>query len=183
MGFSWGVALALATATLGALLPILAPGLGRCAAVAQALPAVALGPVLITFLPRSTAPYVNSALAAYFAAAITMTAALLRPSVAQRMLFASFGSSRWRTFRLLRVPVSIPVVLDGLRVAAPAAVLGALVGEWFGADRGLGVLLLSSMQSLDTNLLWGSATLAAAVSFLAYAGITAVAAYASRRFR
>jgi NitT/TauT family transport system permease protein len=61
-------------------------------------------------------------------------------------------------------------------------VLGAVIGEWFGARRGIGVLLVSSMQNMQVNQLWAAALTAAAVSLLAYVVLVAVRDVVNRRF-
>jgi NitT/TauT family transport system permease protein len=73
-------------------------------------------------------------------------------------------------------------LIDGLALAAPAAVLGAVVGEWFGAPRGLGVLLVSSMQNFQTDLMWAAALSAAVISLTAYAALAGLRVAAARRF-
>ena len=72
-------------------------------------------------------------------------------------VFSVLGSSKVTRFRLLQVPNAIPNLIDGLRVAAPAAVSGAVLGEWFGSERGLGVLLLNSMRNFRIEQLWAVA--------------------------
>ena len=52
------------------------------------------------------------------------------------------GRSRWQVFAQFRLPTSLPYLFSGLKVAATLAVAGAVVGEFVGADKGLGYLLL-----------------------------------------
>jgi NitT/TauT family transport system permease protein len=73
-------------------------------------------------------------------------------------------------------------LLDGLTLAAPAAVLGAVIGEWFGAPRGLGILLVSSMQNFQIELLWAAALTSALVSLAAYLVLTGLRSLATGRF-
>jgi ABC-type nitrate/sulfonate/bicarbonate transport system permease component len=78
----------------------------------------------------------------------------------------------------------VPAIIVEVRDAAgaPAAVLGAVIGEWFGARRGIGVLLVSSMQNLQVEQLWAAALTAAAVSLLAYVLLVALRGVVNRRF-
>ena len=83
-------------------------------------------------------------------------------------LVASYGRGRLTTLRTVRLRASIPYLVAGLQVAAPAAFLGALVGEFTGAERGVGVLTINAMRGLRTNELWALATISALVSMTGY---------------
>jgi NitT/TauT family transport system permease protein len=69
-------------------------------------------------------------------------------------LMRSLRATRWQMFRLLEVPAALPVLFGGLKVAMTLAVIGAVVGEFVGADRGLGFLLNLARGVLDTPLLF-----------------------------
>jgi len=76
----------------------------------------------------------------------------------------------------------MPAFIDGLRLAAPGAVLGAVLGEWFGAPRGLGVLIISSLQNVRIPQLWAAALLCVFCSLLAYVMLSMVHRWAQRRY-
>jgi NitT/TauT family transport system permease protein len=182
-GFLLGGVVALLVAVLSALVPAAGPGIDRLAAVVHAVPLIALGPLLITTAGREATPTLVAALAAGFALFVAATSALGAASDAQRDVFAVLGASRVATLLRLQLPAGLPLIVDGLTLAAPAAVLGAVVGEWFGARRGLGVLLVSSMQNVRIDQLWAAALTAAAMSLLAYVLLVALRAAVARRFQ
>ena len=62
----------------------------------------------------------------------------------------SFGASRLRTLRSVELPASLPFLFSGLKVAATVSVIGAVFGEWAGADEGLGSLVLLGNTQLQT---------------------------------
>ncbi len=66
----------------------------------------------------------------------------------------SLKSTRWQTMTLLEVPAAMPVFLGGLRIGATLAVVGAVVGEFVGADRGLGFLINVGRGQYDTALVF-----------------------------
>ncbi|MFC5231073.1 ABC transporter permease [Pseudonocardia zijingensis] len=181
-GFVLGTAVALLVTALGALLPAAAPGLDRLAAVLHAVPLIAVGPLLITIAGRDATPMLVAALAAGFAVFVAATSALAATNAAQRDVFAVLGAGRLVTLLRLQLPAGVPLIVDGLTLAAPAAVLGAVIGEWFGARRGIGVLLVSSMQNLQVEQLWAAALTAAAVSLVAYVLLVALRGVVNRRF-
>ena len=68
----------------------------------------------------------------------------------------------------------LPVAMSGLKIAVPVALIGAFVGEWFGASRGLGVLILNAMQNFQISMLWSAVLLATLVSLALYFILTMV---------
>ncbi len=78
------------------------------------------------------------------------------------------AASPLQRFRLLALPNALPYVFVGLKVAAPLAVLGALVAEWTGAEWGLGVFMINAMFGLRVDQLWSAVALACAMSSGAY---------------
>jgi ABC-type nitrate/sulfonate/bicarbonate transport system permease component len=120
-------------------------------------------------LGRERGPTAVAALAVFFfvftATAVGLDAA---PASAHDVLIA-IGASRLLRIRAVQLPVALPSIVDGLKLAAPAAVAGAIFGEWYGASRGLGVLLISSMQSGRAERLWAASLLSAACGLAAYA--------------
>ncbi len=70
---------------------------------------------------------------------------------------------------------SLPYLFAGLQIAAPAAFLGAMVGEFTGAERGMGVLTIRAMRALDVDMTWALASVATAVAVAAYLAVGAMA--------
>ena len=181
-GLLLGTLIALAVAVVGAALPVLQPGLDRLAAVVNAIPLIALGPLLFTTVGRDGSPAVIAALACGFVVFVAATSGLAATSPVHRDVLAALGACRRTVLLRLQLPAAVPTVLDGLTLAAPAAVLGAVVGEWFGAPRGLGLLLVSAMQNYQTELLWAAGLAAALQSIAAYLLLGAVRTAVARRF-
>jgi NitT/TauT family transport system permease protein len=71
-----------------------------------------------------------------------------------RDLMRSLQATRWQTFTRLEVPAALPVLLGGLRIGATLSVIGAVVGEFLGADRGLGFLINQGRAIYDTALVF-----------------------------
>ncbi|WP_328438775.1 ABC transporter permease subunit [Streptomyces sp. NBC_00444] len=182
VGFAMGSLIAVAVAVLGVLLPAAQPGLERLAAVVNALPLIALGPLLITTVGREGTPTVIAALAAGFAMFVAATSGLAAASAAHTDVFRALGASRRVRLMRLQLPAAVPLLLDGLTLAAPASVLGAVIGEWFGAPRGLGVLLVGAMQNFQIEQLWAAALASALISLAAYLVLTGLRSLATGRF-
>jgi len=79
----------------------------------------------------------------------------------------SFRATGWQTIARVEVPAALPAILGGMRVGVTLAVIGAIVGEWAGGEKGLGVLINIARASLfDTPLMF------AALAQLALIGVT-----------
>jgi ABC-type nitrate/sulfonate/bicarbonate transport system permease component len=134
------------------------------------LPPIAIVPVLVLTLSGMTARVVLAALGCYFA---TMTATVLGLSQTDPRtmdVVRAYGGNSWTIMRLVRLRSALPSILGGLRIAAPNAVLGAILAEFGGGGRwGLGTYLLGSLGRADPPRLWGIGLVATAIAGLAYA--------------
>ena len=182
-GFVIGIVFAVAIAGIGTLIPLLKEGIDRFAASIHAIPLIALGPLFMLAFSRDSTPTAIAALATYFPVYVACVSGFEAASRAHLDVFAVLGSDRRTRFRRLQMPAALPAFSDGLRLAAPAAVLGAILGEWFGAPRGIGILIVSSMQNFQIRQLWAAALLAAVVSLIAFALFGALERFVVARFR
>jgi NitT/TauT family transport system permease protein len=181
-GFLLGSAVALLGASLGLLVPMLRPGLERFAAILHAVPTIALASLLITTVGRESTPMVIAALSVGFVMFVSLTSGFANASAVHHDLFTVFGAARAQRLARLELPRAVPAFFDGLTLAAPAAVLGATIGEWFGAPMGLGLLLVSSMQNFQMALMWAAALSATVISLAAYLVFVWLQRLAQRRF-
>lgn len=125
--------------------------------VSQAVPKVALAPLFIVWFGFGWEPKVLVVvLIAFFPIVIDLVAGIRSVPVSMHKLARSMGASRLDTLRKFVIPHALPHFFSGLKVAITLAVSGAIIGEFVGADRGLGYLLLFANGQLDTNLLFAS---------------------------
>jgi NitT/TauT family transport system permease protein len=181
-GLALGSLVAMVLAGVGVLVPAAAAGLNAFAGIVNGIPVIAIAGVCVLTLPRDATPVVVAALAAGFIVFVASTAALRASSSAHRDVFAVLGASRLTTFGLLDVPAAVPAVLDGMRSAAPAAVVGAIVGEWFASEHGLGPMLVAAMQNYAIAQLWAVALAGTLTSIALYAALGTLRAAAGPRF-
>jgi NitT/TauT family transport system permease protein len=97
------------------------------------------------------------------------------------MVLTTLGASRWQRLARIQAVAAIPAVLSAMKVAVASAMVGAIVGEWFGAPAGLGVVVLNSMQNFQVPLLWATVTTIAAISLSGFALLTVGERAARRR--
>ena len=153
-GYLIGAVLAVGLAVVALLLPRLENATYTGSVVVHAIPAIALGPVINALGFTHQTPALFAMMFVFFTILVAAGAGFTGGSQSTHDVFSVLGSSKVNRFRLLQVPNAIPNLIDGLRVAAPAAVSGAVLGEWFGSERGLGVLLLNAMRNFRVEQLW-----------------------------
>ena len=161
-GFLIGGALAFLAALVAVSVPPLRGFVVRLATVANAAPWVAVAPCLLIVLGRDQGPVAVAALAVFFPIFVSTSVGLTSAPQAIHDVASALGAGRLRRVWSVQLPASWPSTADGLKLAAPAALAGAVFGEWYGADRGLGVLLITAMQGARADRLWAAALLCAA---------------------
>jgi NitT/TauT family transport system permease protein len=123
----------------------------------QTVPKIAIAPLFLIWFGFGMAPKVWVAFLISFFPIVIDTAVGLR-SISPDMidLARSMGATQRQIFIRFRIPTSLPYLFSGLKVAATLAVVGAVVGEFVGADRGLGYLLLVANSNLQTALVFAT---------------------------
>lgn len=172
LGFAIGNGAAVLLAGLALAVPRAERVIAALALVVFCLPLVATGPVLRVLMGPGSGPQVTlAALAVYYTTLVPLLTGLRATPAAWLDLVRSYGRGRASELRHVRARAALPYLFAGLQIAAPAAFLGAMVGEFTGAERGMGVLTIRAMRGLDAEATWALAVLAAAVSICAYAAL------------
>jgi NitT/TauT family transport system permease protein len=138
---------------------------------AQAVPILALAPVLaLWFGPGLLAKVVICGLIVFFPVAIATMVGIRSVDRGLLELARSLRATRRRILLDVEIPGALPSILGGLRVGVTLAVVGAIVGEWAGADKGLGVLVNLARGSLfDIPLLFATLVTIALLGIACYA--------------
>jgi ABC-type nitrate/sulfonate/bicarbonate transport system permease component len=173
VGWLWGNLLAVGVAALFVILPATERPLMRLAIASYCLPIIAIGPILQIVFAGDAPKVILAALSVFFT---TLIGALVGLRAADRTsldLVHAYGGGGWAKLAKVRVWASLPSLFAGLRIAAPAAILGAIIGEYLGGESGLGIAMINSQQALQVERTWGIALAATAVASLAY-GATAL---------
>jgi ABC-type nitrate/sulfonate/bicarbonate transport system permease component len=174
-GFVIGNAAAVALAAMALLWPRSERVITGLALLIFCLPFVATGPILrVVFGPGPGPQITIAALAVYYTTLIPLLVGLRAAPAGWFDIVRSYGRGRMAALVHVRARASLPYLFAGLQIAAPAAFLGAMVGEFTGAEAGMGVLTLRAMRSLDLGMTWGLATVATGVSVLAFVAIGAL---------
>jgi NitT/TauT family transport system permease protein len=123
----------------------------------QVVPKVAIAPLFLVWFGVGALPKVLVAfLISFFPIVIDSAVGLRSMSSEMLDLARSMGASRTQIFTRFRLPTSLPYLFSGLKVAATLAIAGAVVGEFVGADKGLGYLLLVTNSNMETSLMFAT---------------------------
>jgi NitT/TauT family transport system permease protein len=121
----------------------------------QAVPIVAIAPLLVIwFGPGMFSKVLICALIVFFPVLVNTVVGLRAVPENLRDLMSSMRATRMQMLRYLEIPAALPVFLGGLRIGATLSVIGAVVGEFVGADRGLGFLVNVGRGQYDTALVF-----------------------------
>ncbi len=167
-GLVAGVVLGSVTALLAHSMSALRPGLDRLAVTINAIPAVAIAPIFVLLVGRDFTPTLLASIAVFFLIYVAVTSGLQTPSSRLLNMLTTFGAGKWQRLRYVEIPCALPSFLGGLKVSITAAMIGAVVGEWFGAPSGLGIVILNTMQNFQIPLMWAAVLVVAALSLAGY---------------
>lgn len=176
IGFFWGNLLALAFAAVALIVPKLENLTTQIAVITYCIPIVAIGPIvrLVVGAPDSGEPagaaIVLAALSVFFT---TMVGALTGvKQTDKRMLdvVSAYGGGAWQRLVKVQLLSALPSIFAAFKIAAPAAFLGAILGEYVGGpDLGFGPAMVNAQQSLEIARVWGVALVSGLIAGAGYA--------------
>ncbi len=135
----------------------------------QTIPKIAIAPILVVWFGFGLVPKMLVAFLICFFPIVVDTLIGLR-SVPKEVLWLarSMGASQWKTFAKIQFPAALPHIFAGLKVASTLAVVGAVVGEFVAADRGLGYQLIVANGVLDVQLSFAVLIMVRLIGILLY---------------
>jgi len=135
----------------------------------QIVPKVAIAPLFLVWFGVGPTPKILVAfLISFFPIVIDAAVGLRSMSVEMADLARSMGATRLQVFTRFRLPTSLPYLFSGLKVAATLAIAGTVVGEFVGADKGLGYLLLVTNSNMQTALMFATIVALTIIGFVSY---------------
>ncbi len=181
-GLTLGVVAALGLGYVLAKSPHLERLLSPYLVASQATPMVAIAPLLVIWLgPGVLSKVLICALIVFFPVLVNTIVGVRSVPTELRDLMRSLRATRWQTFRLLELPAALPVLFGGLRVGATLSVIGAVVGEFMGADRGLGFLINLGRGQYDTALVFVAVGTLIALALTLYGSVLLLERHLLRR--
>ena len=142
----------------------------------QAVPKVALAPILLVALGYGIAPKIIVAfLIAFFPVVINTAVGLTQVDEELLDLGRVFGAPTWKVFLKIRLTNALPYVLSALKITATAAVVGAVVGEFVASQAGLGMVIVNAQTNLNTPVAFAALVWISIVGLVLYGLVGLVA--------
>ncbi|MDQ6698335.1 MAG: ABC transporter permease [Actinomycetota bacterium] len=169
LGLTFGTLAALACAVSFHLFRPVERAFMPIAMVLRSVPLVAMTPLIVLIFGRDLkAITVISGIVTFFPTLVNVTLALGAAPQEAIDLFRAYGASPAKTLRKMQMPSALPALFASLRVAAPLALVGALLAEWLATGQGLGYKILQSGALSDYDGLWARVALVTLYSVLLY---------------
>ena len=164
-GFALGNLVAIAAALAFVHSKALERALYPVAVAVRTLPIVAIAPILVLLLGNGYAPKIAiAALITFFPTLVNMVEGLESADAQALELMHVLSASKTETFRYVRWPSSLPYLFSAMRIASTSSVLGALVAEWIGTNKGLGYLIVLTTYDFRTALLYAAMVVTSAIA-------------------
>ena len=142
--------------------------------VVDSIPLIALTPILMVWLGNDIeSRIVIATIACQFPLLVGAVQGLGAVDRSRSELFHVLSASGWQRLRLLALPSALPYLFSAMKIAAPLAVLGALIAEWVNAERGLGIMMVYALFSFDVPLVWLTIVAVCALAVIGY-GVVAI---------
>ncbi len=171
-GYLWGNAIALVLAFIVLILPWLDGLATQLAVVCSCVPLTAIGPVIaiMSKVGSHTTSIFLAAISVIFTSVVGALLGLRAASQTQLDVITAYGGGRITQLLKVRLIAALPSLFGALKIAAPAAFLGSVLGEYYllGVDSGLGIQLLAAQSDNASVRLWSLALVCGGVAGLAY---------------
>lgn len=143
--------------------------------ILNALPKIALGPILIVWIGSGMDSIVVMALLVSLVVTImTVLAGFLEEKAQRALLMQTLGATKWQTFKMVILPASVPTIVSALKLSVGMSWVGVIVGEYLVSKAGLGYLIVYGGQVFKLDLVMASIVILCVLTALMYYAVTAL---------
>ncbi|AIQ44780.1 nitrate ABC transporter permease [Paenibacillus sp. FSL R7-0273] len=175
IGFPIGAGVGLIVALLLHLVPWLKRAIYPLLILSQNVPSIALAPLLVIWFGFGLMPKIMLIiLVCFFPVAVAAMGGLAQSDRTMMNYMKMAGAGKWKIFTKLELPGSLPALFSGLKISATYAVMGVIVAEWIGADKGLGYYMLLQKSAYRTANLFVAIAIIVLLSLVLFAIIAIV---------
>jgi NitT/TauT family transport system permease protein len=145
------------------------------------IPIIALAPIIILIFGLGVSSKIAvAAIVCFFPTLVNMIRGFEAVSMSEMELMRVMSASRREIFFRLRLPRSVPFLFTALRISATASVIGSIVAEWIGADKGLGVLIIQTTFDYRTELLYAAICASSLLALILFAAVVVAESFIVR---
>ena len=169
MGFLISFAISLPLAVFMTSSPMISSAIYPLLVLTQSIPKVALAPILVVILGANELPrLVITFLVAFFPLVIAIVVGLKAVPEELIELGRSLKATKFQELYRIRLPYAVPFIFSGLKVAIALAVVGAVVGEFVNADKGLGYLIITATAFFRVPVAFGALILLSVIGVVLF---------------
>ncbi|MRN55364.1 ABC transporter permease [Paenibacillus monticola] len=170
IGFPIGTAVGLIIALLLHLLPWTRRAFYPLLILSQNVPSIALAPLLVIWFGFGLLPkIILITLVCFFPVAVATMSGLAQSDGIMLNYMKMAGAGKWQIFTKLELPSSLPSLFSGVKISATYAVMGAVVAEWIGADKGIGYYMLLQKSAYHTDRMFVAIVIIVLLSLVLFA--------------
>ncbi|MET8796074.1 ABC transporter permease subunit [Nocardia sp. NPDC004568] len=173
-GFCWGNLAAIGCAALVLTVPAVEKLVLQVGIASACVPLIAIAPILAACFNGPVTSAIMAAVSVFFTTLVGTLNGLRHADPVGEDLVRAYGGGRYLVLRKVQLLYALPSIVTALKIAVPAALLGTIIGEFMGQERGLGAALVVAQQSSDVVRTWGITLVCcvlAAVCFLVVAAV------------
>jgi ABC-type nitrate/sulfonate/bicarbonate transport system permease component len=171
-GFALAAVIAFALGAVALRFPRAEPAVLRLGVFIDSIPLIALTPILMVWIGNGLSSRIAiGTIAALFPMLVAIVQGFKAIDRSTAELFHVLAASPAQRLTKLAIPTALPYIFAGFKVAAPLAVLGALIAEWVSADQGLGIMMTYAIFSFNAPLAWLCILAVCALALLAYSAV------------
>lgn len=175
LGFFASLIVSLPLAVLLTASPVIANTIYPLLVLTQSIPKVALAPILVVIFGSNELPrVVVTFLVAFFPLVLSIAAGITSVPPELIELGRACRASRWRELWRIRLPYAVPFIFSGVKAAITLSVVGAVVGEFVNADKGLGYLIVTSTAFFQVPLAWGALVLLSLMGIILFQAVVII---------
>lgn len=158
LGFIFGVTFAILAASIFVFIPFIRNLVFPLAFAINSFPIVGFAPAIVLIFGQGSFISIVfiSALICYFPTLISMDTAFRETDRDSFELMKVFNANKWQILFKVRLPLAMPYLFLSMKLAIPASIIGATIGEWLGARNGIGQLITIALYQLKPGLLYAS---------------------------
>lgn len=175
LGLAISVVLGLGLAVLMDASPLWQKALYPVVVASQTIPTTAIAPLFVLWFGYGIwSKVLVTVLITFFPITITVYDGLRSAKVEMMELLQTYGATKWDIFCKIKVPCTLPYFFSAIKMAIPMSIIGAAIGEWLGAQSGLGYFSRRMMTQLDGAGVFAPIVLLSAIAMIAVGLVTIV---------
>jgi len=169
VGFLFAILIALILAVIIDQFSFFKRGFYPILIASQTVPIIAVAPLLMIWFGYGLLPkFVVVSLVCFFPIVLSTVDGFNQADSGLITLLQTMNATKWQVFKKVRFPSALPSFFSGLRIAATYSIMGAVIGEWLGANKGLGIYMKNASHSFLTDQVFAAILIIVFTSILFY---------------